>query len=288
MKYFEGFYIKLVGKKDILAIIFGRNKCLEGSSSFIQIVTEDKPYAANYPFHAEDLFERKHFKTRVNKNFADENGLLLDIETPDFVIKGSVNFGKFSKIKYDAMGPLKFWPKMECKHCIVSMEHSLEGQLTLNDKIYNFDGGIGYIEGDRGRSFPQKYFWSQCNDEINKVSVSASAAVIPYMAVKFTGTICIVHIKGKEYRFASYLGARVKRIDDKGLIIKQGKKLLQANVLDDKKGLPLNAPQNGKMSRIIHESLNRRIHYKLTINDSILFDFISNKAAYEFSEHLVV
>ncbi|MCL2556600.1 MAG: tocopherol cyclase family protein [Firmicutes bacterium] len=284
MKYFEGFYAKLTGQKDSMAIIFGRHVYKDDKSSFIQIITQDKTYAVAYPNKFEDdLFKRKTFEVRLYKSFANEDGLFLDIDTTDLKVKGHIAFGIFSKIRYDAMGPLKFLPKMECKHYVISMKHSLEGQIVLNGKIYNFNDGIGYIEGDRGCSFPQKYFWSQCNNETQGISLFSSAARIPYLGLQFMGTICIVNYKDKEYRFASYLGAKVKHLDAKGLYVKQGKKRLEIEVLDDKKGLPLMAPINGKMNRTIYESLDRKIRYKLMVKNRIIFDFISNRSAYEYS-----
>jgi len=281
MKFFEGFYVKCVGRKDALAVIFGRQVSKKDKSSFVQIVTKDKSYFVNFKYSDKDVFRKKKFEVRVDKNFADTKGLFLDIKSANLTAKGHIVFGAFSTIKYDAMGLLKFLPKMECKHCIISMKHLLMGQITINDEIYNFDGGVGYIEGDRGYSFPQKYFWSQVTEQY--ISISTSAARIPYMGIRFMGTICVVLFNSKEYRFASYLGAKVKQIDGRGLIVKQGNKQLEIEILDDKKGLPLMAPTLGKMTRTIEESLSRKVRYKLVVGKKILFDFISNNVSYEYS-----
>ena len=285
MKYFEGFYVKCLGAADSIAVIFGRQSHKDEKSSFIQIITNEKTYSV---FHkdAECIFEYLKFKAKVDKSCADERGLFLDINEDGLVAQGRVEFGKFSPIKYDAMGPLKFFPKMECKHTIISMKHSLNGSITLNGKTYNFDGGVGYIEGDRGCSFPRKYFWSQCNffkSNEEDISICTSAAIIPYMGIRFMGTISVVHFKGKEYRFATYLGAKVKRIDEKNLIIKQRDKILEIEVLDEKKPLPLHAPDSGKMTRTIYESLMRNVRYKMTFGKEILFEFASNVASHEYS-----
>jgi len=283
MKYFEGFYIKCSGKKDALAVIFGRQVFNKEKSSFIQIITKDKSYSIAFVNSDNNMFNEKKFEVRVGKNFADTAGLYLDINSSEIIAKGHVAFGNFSKIKYGAMGPLKFLPKMECKHCVVSMKHRLNGQIILNGEIFDFDDGIGYIEGDKGCSFPQKYFWSQCNNESKGVSLFASAARIPYMGIRFMGTICVAHFKGKEYRFASYLGARVKEINAEKLLIKQGRKQLDIELLDKGKGLPLLAPNLGQMTRTIEESLERKVRYKLSVGKNILFDFISDRAVYEYS-----
>ena len=272
MKYFEGFYVKCVGQRDSIAVIFGR-----------QAFKKEKSYSVIFDASVKNIFKKKPFEARVDKSFADKNCLFLDVNTPELVAKGQIIFGEFSPIKYDAMGPLKFLPKMECKHSVISMRHTLKGQIELNGEFFDFDDGVGYIEGDSGSSFPQKYFWSQCNDDRIGVSLFVSAARIPYMGIRFTGTICVIHFEGNEYRFASYLGARVKQIDAKKLLIKQGKKQLEIETLDNKEGLPLMAPMAGKMTRVIEESLDRVVRYKLSVNKNVLFDFTSNRAAYEYS-----
>jgi len=282
MKYFEGYYVKCVGPKDSIAVIFGRQTYRKEKSSFIQIVTKDRPYSLSFAGKEnEDIFNNKKFDIKVDKNCVNKTGLFLEIDSPELTAKGSVTFGEFAKIKYDAMGPLKFLPFMECRHTVISMKHTVEGQITINGEVYDFNDGVGYIEGDRGSSFPSKYFWSQCNGE--DASVFASAAVIPYMGIRFMGTVCVVHYKGSEYRFASYLGARVKQMDSKRLLIKQRKKQLEIEVLDEKDGLPLMAPMSGRMSRTIEESLVRTVRYQFTLGDNILFDFTSDRASYEYS-----
>ena len=55
-----------------------------------------------------------------------------------------------------------FLPGMECSHGVISMTHALEGALSINGRTLDFTGGTGYIETDRGRSFPHAYLWAQC------------------------------------------------------------------------------------------------------------------------------
>ena len=286
MKLFKGYYVKCVGQKDSVAVIFGRQVYKKEKSSFIQIITKENSYSvtfANAQGKKTDkfIFRKNRLEAKVDKNFANKNEMFLDIDSPKLTAKGRVAFGEFAKIKYDAMGPLKFLPLMECRHTIVSMRHTIAGQIIINGQVYDFDGGIGYIEGDRGRSFPTKYFWSQCNGE--GASVSASAAVIPYMGISFMGTICVIRYNGAEHRFASYLGARVKQMESKRLLIEQRKKQLEIEVLDDIVGQPLLAPVSGRMSRTIEESLVRTIRYKFVLGDKVLFDFISDRASHEYS-----
>jgi len=287
MAFFKGFYVKCAGKQDTVAVIFGMAACGKDETAFIQIVTKGNSYCEK--FSGKDFFVARHgFEMRVGKNLVNEKGMTLDIQSKGLKVAGEVKFGEFDKIKYDAMGPFKLLPFMECKHTVVSMQHQISGNISLNGVSYNFDGGIGYIEGDRGKSFPKKYFWSQVNQ--GDISVSASCAVIPYLGIRFRGTICFIHSKGQKFRLATYLGARVKEFGESKLVVCQGrgKKMyrLEIEALDGKvtNARSLLAPAGGKMSRIIHESVERKVSYKFTKGTQTVFNFTSNRAAFEYSE----
>ena len=258
MNGFHGYYVKCQGEQDTVAVIFGWAQ--EGR--FVQIITEEHSFYFDY-----------------NDNCSlDEDGLVLDLEG----VTGDVRFGPFTKIKGDIMGPFRWLPFMECRHMIISMAHKISGHIKIGDKTYNFDNGVGYIEGDRGKGFPRKYFWTQAH--FGDTSIFAATAIIPYLGIRFLGTICVVMLNGREYRLATYRGARVKKFDSDGLVIKQGRLKLVIDVLDQENSRPLLAPARGKMTRTIHESIKRKIRYQFTRGDETLLDEISERAAYEFSD----
>jgi hypothetical protein len=186
------------------------------------------------------------------------------------------------------MGFFEFFPFMECKHTVTSMQHNLHGEITINGKVYNFNGGLGYIEGDRGKSFPRKYFWTHAHLD-NEISISASCAVIPYLGFKFTGTICFIHAHGREYRLATYRHAKVREFTPTTLHISQGQGRgtldLFIEIQTPQNSRPLLAPTRHRgMTRIIHESIRQTVRYKLTHGEKVIFDETTDRAAYEFSE----
>ena len=67
------------------------------------------------------------------------------------------------------------------------MLHSVSGSIWVNGREYSFEDGRGYWEGDRGRSFPKKYVWTQCS--FPDGSLMLSAADIPLAGIHFTGVI---------------------------------------------------------------------------------------------------
>lgn len=77
----------------------------------------------------------------------------------------------------------------------------VNGKLLLNGKKYKFDDAVGYWEGDKGRSFPKEYLWTQ-SSFING-SLMLSVAEIPMLGTHFTGVIGVVFWNGRVYRFAT-------------------------------------------------------------------------------------
>ena len=108
-----------------------------------------------------------------------------------------------------------------------------------------------------------------------------SVADIPILKFHFTGIIGFVFIDGKEYRIATYLGAKVKKMDRNTVTVRQGKYEFTASLLE-KNALPLLAPVNGNMCRTIHESASCKAYYRFSCENSVLREFVSDQAGFEF------
>ena len=200
--YFCGWYFKCQSDDKTLAVI----SAVHGSSQSIQLITDDGAWS---------------FTDNLKDNSFSKDGFSVKLLDSGASAFGEVRFGDCSTIKYDIMGPFKYVPFMECRHSIVSMRHRVDGMISVNDVEYRFDNDLGYIEGDRGYSFPREYAWTQCFfDDGN--SLMFSIADIPIAGWHFTGIIGVILWQGKEYRFATYLGARALKIADNEFIIQQG------------------------------------------------------------------
>jgi hypothetical protein len=97
----------------------------------------------------------------------------------------------------------------------------------------------------------------------------------------FTGVIGIVLLDGKEYRIATYLGAKVKHIRDAEVMVIQGEFMLSAKRLDGS-SMQLRAPVLGSMTRLIREAPSCRVHYRFLKNGEVLLDKIADHAGFEF------
>ena len=108
-----------------------------------------------------------------------------------------------------------------------------------------------------------------------------SVADIPIAVIHFTGIIGVVLWKGREYRIATYLGARVSKMENGMVRIVQGNLELEA-CLFKQTGCPLKAPTGGDMIRVIHESAACRASYRFRKKTKTLFAFETELASFEY------
>lgn len=279
--YFEGWYFKCQtgdGKTIGLIPAFHIDSANRRSAS-LQVIADSGSWWLEYPDTAFSG-SRSQLQIQVGPNTFSETGIGLEIAQKGLCAHGKLDFGPFLPLRSDIMGPFRFLSNMECSHGVISMTHAVQGTLTLNGAVYDFTGGTGYIETDRGRAFPHTYLWAQCSFPCGNLMLSV--ADIPLGRICFTGCICALLHNGKEYRLATYRGVRVERWSDQGALIRQGKYRLEVDVLD-KKPLPLRAPVSGTMTRTIHESLCSQLRCRFWIGDTLVFDQTDHGGSFEYA-----
>ena len=265
MKKFRGYYFRHQNAQSTVALIPGATD--EGA--FIQVITDGGSRRFDFP-------EAEFGQTvRIGENTFGKDG--VHISLPGIV--GDIRYSGLTPIKYDIMGPFRFFP-MECRHEIVSMRHSLSGSIEADGKRYCFDGGIGYWEGDSGRSFPKEYLWIQANDFADGSSFVLSVARIPFCGLHFQGVICVLMAGGAEYRLATYLGAKAS-VGEKSFTIRQHDLLLQGELISVGEGCSLAAPEKGRMQGMIKEDNRAEVHIRLCRGESVICDLTSHIAGYE-------
>ena len=276
--YFEGWYLKQQNQAETVALIPAFHTDSTGkASASLQAITNTQSYKIDFPaemFHA----DREKRSVHLGGNVFSERGCRLDVKTADCTIEGRLRFGALTPPAGDIMGPFRFVPFMECRHSVFSLRHPVSGELAVNGKQYLFENGSGYMEGDRGRSFPRRYLWTQCNWAGN--SLMLSAAEIPYAGRSFTGCIGFLFLNGKEYRIATYCGAKLLSVGNDKVSLKQKDLTLNIHLLEEN-GLSLRAPQSGSMARTVRESVSCRVHYVCSRKNETLFDFIGEQASFE-------
>jgi tocopherol cyclase len=216
--YFEGWYFKILNSSETsaFAIIPGVAMDAGGNRhSFIQVLDGKKRTAQYHKFTFESFNpDPARFIVSIDNNHFSEDSISLDLPG----LKGRLYFSDnipWPKSWYSPgiMGPYSFAPFMECYHGIVSMNHSINGQVEHEGIDIDFSGGKGYTEKDWGTSFPEAYIWIQSNHfSEEKISVKLSVARIPWLTGSFTGFIAGVWLRDKLIRFTTYNGSELKKV----------------------------------------------------------------------------
>lgn len=265
---FEGWYFKHQHNDETIAFIPGRAK----SGSFIQVIGNNKSLHFDMP-----SLRQEQGVIYAGDCMFSEHGAVIKLPN----ISGSILYGPFTPLRSSIMGPFRHLP-MECRHEVISMGHDLHGALKVYGQEIDFEGGRGYIESDSGSSFPRSYLWLQCNVFSEPCSVVVSIASIPFAGLRFTGCICAIMYKGREYRLATYSGVHILSAEPERIVLAQGKLLLKIDIMCATSGHPLRSPIRGGMNGIIHENNHACARFKLWENGAQVFDLQTKNAGYEY------
>lgn len=224
--FFEGWYFKLVDASEqhryavIPGVFIGREP--GASHAFVQTLEGATGRTAyhRYPFEAFQA-ARDEFDIRIGPNRFRADRIELDIDRPECRMAGELRFAgdapwPVTLTSPGIMGPYTFAPFMECYHGVLSFDHSIAGSLSIDGAARDFTGGRGYIEKDWGQAFPKAWIWMQSNhfgEAAVGACLTASVAIIPWLRGAFPGFIVGLRHGGQLYRFATYTGAVIERLD---------------------------------------------------------------------------
>jgi hypothetical protein len=298
--YFEGWYFKQVtaDRENVWSFIPGVSLSPAGKTAFIQVIDGISGNTAWFDYPLETFqYDPESMKVKVGNSWFTENGIHIDIEQNGHSISGELTFDQrisfpSSVLSPGIMGWYSFVPFMECKHGVVSVNHTIQGSLKLNGRETDFSGGKGYIEKDWGTSFPESWIWIHSN-HFNEPDTSFmfSVAKIPWLGSYFIGHISYLYVNGKFYRFATYNGSKIKKLTWSQnlltLVVEGRGHLLEVSVTPNKGG-HLKAPVSGEMSRIIKESIDSAVSLKLSRKDgTVIVEDTGQRAGFEIIEKIV-
>ena len=198
--FFEGWYFKLVDASEqhryavIPGIFLSHDRTKH--HAFVQVLDGLTGASAYFTYPPEEFRAAENdFDVKIGLNHFWRDGIHLQLEGDALALKGDLTFE--DAVPYPVtltapgiMGPFGWLTFMECYHGVVSLDHRIEGSLSLDEQAIDFSGGRGYIEKDWGESFPSAWIWSQSNHfEQPGTCLTASIAVIPFKVFKFPGTI---------------------------------------------------------------------------------------------------
>jgi hypothetical protein len=166
------------------------------------------------------------------------------------------------------------------------IDHSIQGSLNINADEIDFNQGRGYTEKDWGASFPEAYIWFQTNHfDVPGISLTASVAIIPWIKNAFRGFIIGFWYQGKLYRFATYTGAKLEKMqtypDRFRWTVKDSRYRLETNTSRAGGGL-LRGPNTIEMGKRINETMSSQVEVRLsTLSGETIFSGVGRYAGLE-------
>lgn len=273
-KYFEGWYFKMVSEdgSSILSVIPGISLSENGKRqhAFIQVIDGKTAETFYYNYPIEDFqFSKERFAIRIDENYFSKDRVILDIQNDSASFKGEIymsdqiDLTNNKKKNKGIMGWYRFVPFMQTYHGVVSLTHNLNGSLKKDNKIYNFDNGLGYIEKDWGKSMPSAWIWMQSNNfSSENTSFMLSIANVPWLGSSFTGFLGFFHQNNLTQRFGTYTKAKlhleVSNSDTVKITITDKEYTYHIKTYRNKSGI-LKAPVKGSMDRRISESIDAKL-----------------------------
>lgn len=281
--FFEGWYYKILSQDQrskyaiIPGIILGAD-----NHAFIQLLNGSTGESVYWKFPSSSFTaEKRHFEVHIAGNRFTKEHIYLDIDDQLGVLQGELKFHNttpwpVSLFSPGIMGWYAWVPRMETYHGVGSLDHTISGKLKINDVAIDFTGGRGYSEKDWGAAFPEAYIWFQSNHfQEPGVSLTASTAIIPWLRSSFRGFICGLWYQGQLYRFATYTGAFIEKLDifqdHIEWIISDKRYKLQMNASRPEGGVLL-GPDELEMGKRINETLSSTVEVRLAkISGEVIF-----------------
>lgn len=276
--FFEGWYFKLVdaSEQHRYAVIPGIFLSYDHAKhhAFVQVLDGMTGASAYFRYPPEQFQAAENdFDVKIGPNRFRHDGIRLQLEDHPLALNGELTFE--NTVPYPVtwttpgiMGPFGWLTFMECYHGVVSLDHRLNGILTLGGQPIEFSAGRGYIEKDWGESFPSAWIWMQSNhfDPVG-TCLTASIAVIPFKVLKFAGYIVSLWHDQQLYCFATYTGAKLEKLivtdTTVNWVLRTRRHRLEIQAVRAQGGL-LHEPNRQEMHRRVEETLRATIEVRLS------------------------
>lgn len=280
--YFEGWYFKISDKENnCYSFIFGITLNEEDPHSFIQIIDQKQNKAYYFKYKVSE-FSYTDNLISIGNNVLSKNCLKLFIHPFDIDIKiKPTTYLKRRLFGSSVMSFFKFLP-LPTKHEIIYMKAKVSGIIKNMNESFDICG-TGYMEKDYGTKFPRRWLWIQTNQFThNDISLVISKADL---LGRFSGFFCFLNINGKEYRFATYNCAKIKKQrknDYINITVKNDVYTLKIRLKKEKGNMIIAPVHKAKMMKKIEESLNSKLFLFLYKNNKLIIKDSSFNVACEY------
>lgn len=269
--HFETWRAKFVTANHNQSILFTISVCYgDNPTCDIQIQDGNTGETTIIEVSTEEFFASKNeLDVSIGKCRLTAKGLSLDFCSGNTKLCGSLQFSKFEKypkalLSPGIMGPLSFNPFMPVHHAIISLNHTVNGDITINGKLYNLQEAKGYIEKSWGRFYPKSWVMIQCHTfNVENTSFFFVAAPAALQNKTIQGMLCFLKTGDKIYNLSMYKGAKIENVSrNKRLFFLEvtcNDIRFDATIIPRTYG-SLKVPSPETKEWIMHECLNATLH----------------------------
>lgn len=276
--YFEGWYFKLVDKdnKNVFSFIPGiyKSKDNKAAHSFIQVLRGNDAKCEYIRYTAESFTYDKHsFNIAIGRSSFSINEMNLNIIDKNIQVSGRIKLLNSVKwpdsfVNPGSMGFYNYLCFMECYSQVCLVDGDTQGELNINGKRVDFNGGKVYIEKNWGKAFPKAWIWIQSNSfRTSRVSLSCSIGIVPFLHGSFNGFLAGFMLGDEFYEFTSINRSRMRIHRQKDDVnIKFYNKKYELNIRtesEEDKFILCMGPSPEGMVPIVRETLKGKVYVKL-------------------------
>nr|WP_203457598.1 tocopherol cyclase family protein [Gloeothece citriformis] len=115
-------------------------------------------------------------------------------------------WGNPQKPQQSTAGWLSYFPIFEPGWQILMAHGLASGWIEWNEKMYEFKNAPAYSEKNWGSSFPEKWFWFNCNNFINEPDLALTAGGGKRGVLWWSEEVALIcfHYRGKFYEFVPW------------------------------------------------------------------------------------
>jgi len=296
--YFEGWYYKIVdrGENSVIAIIPGVSLGEESTHSFIQVLDGTRQTYDYYRYGIDEFkYSRDEFRIEVGNSTFTTDRIELQVQGREGIISGELSFNDLRPWpgrlwSPGSMGALGLVPGIPCYHHVLSLDHRVSGQISVGDRILDFEGGRGYTEKSWGRSFPRRWIWVQSNHfEQPGTCFILAFARMNLHSRPISGLTCGLFREKQHFEFCTWSGGRVTEMNvgerKVNIVLENPRNKLELEAIQAATTKML-VPHIGGMTGSVFESLTSLVKFALLDKkgDTTLLEGTGRCAGVEFSD----
>ncbi|MBE9042612.1 tocopherol cyclase family protein [Oscillatoriales cyanobacterium LEGE 11467] len=200
-------------------------------------------------------------------------GNLQDPETGDrcrwqYAIQPVYGWGDSDGIQQSTAGWLSFLPIFEPGWQILMAHGLATGWIEWGDRRYEFTDAPAYGEKNWGRSFPEKWFWLNCNYFEGEPDLALTAGGGKREVIGWTESVALVgiHYRGQFYEFVPWNSRVEWTIEPWGcwqMSATNDRFLVELTGTTDRPGTPLRAPTHQGFVFACRDTMHGQLNLQL-------------------------